>query len=244
MPARGVKQRGLTRQAVVLHALEIGDAEGLDAVSLRRLATDLRVTPMALYRHIKDKRDLINAMTEVVLEGLDLTVGLQPAMPWTARLRQAFTNFRDQMQARPLALPLAIAYTGEGPASFWRMNEVLLGILLDAGFKRRDAVVFIRILSNLVSGYLLLMRQGRVESMEALDTQGLDIMRRRVELTLLSLPRDRFPHSNESAGEIAEVWMSDPDQWWSDTVDLIIFGLEKMLERRTAGRADRRTRRT
>ena len=226
------KRRGLSRAAIVARALELGDAEGLEAVSLRRLAADLGVTPMALYRHVKDKHDLINAMTEVVLDGLDLTVGFQPSMPWTDRLRQALLTFRDQMEARPLALPLAIAYTGQGPASFWRMNEALLGILLGAGFERRTAVVLIRILSNLVAGYLLLMGQGRSEIQDALDAQDVDLLRRRTELAQLSLPRDRFPHSVASAREVADVWLSDPDQWWPDTVDLLVYGLQTLLERR------------
>jgi TetR/AcrR family transcriptional regulator, tetracycline repressor protein len=230
----GTRRRGLTREAIVAQALEIGDAEGLEAVSLRRLASELGVTPMALYRHVRDKEDLVNAMMEVVLEGLDLTVGFRPSMRWTDRVRRALLNFKDQMEARPLALPLAIAYSGEGPPGFWKMNEDLLGILLGAGFKRRQAVVLIRILSNLVSGYLLLMSQGALEVPEKIDAQGLDLLRRRVELAQLSLPRDRFPHSVESAREVADVWLSDPDVWWQDTVDLIVFGLERMLERSEA----------
>ena len=51
------KHRGLTRAAIVGRALKIGETEGLDAVSLRRLASEFRVTPMALYRHVRDKQD-------------------------------------------------------------------------------------------------------------------------------------------------------------------------------------------
>ena len=56
-------------------------------------------------------------------------------------------------------------------------------------------------------------------------------MRKRLELVALGLPRDRFPHLVESAGEVADVWLTDPNNWWNDTVDLIVFGLERMLER-------------
>src|SRR2546427_12644350 len=115
-PTDGTRGGGLTREAIVARALELGGAEGLEAVSLRRLASELGVTPMALYRHVRDKEDLINAMTEVVLEGLDLTAGFRPSMRWTDRVRRALLNFKEQMEARPLALPLAIAYSGEGPA--------------------------------------------------------------------------------------------------------------------------------
>ena len=83
--ARG--RPGLTRDAVVARALEIGTAEGLEAVSLRRLSREFGVTSMALYRHVRYKQDLINAMTEATLEGIDATVGFRPGMTWTERLR-------------------------------------------------------------------------------------------------------------------------------------------------------------
>src|ERR1700693_1483386 len=102
VPALG--RPGLTREAVVARALEIGTAEGLEAVSLRRLAQELGVTPMALYRHVRDKQDLINAMAELTMEGLDLTVGFRASMGWTDRVRRGLLNFRDQMEERPLAL--------------------------------------------------------------------------------------------------------------------------------------------
>jgi len=231
-PAR--ERPGLTRETVVARALEVGTAEGLDAVSLRRLAQELGVTPMALYRHVRDKQDLINAMTEAVLEGIDATVGFQPGMTWTERLRLAIDNYKEQMEARPLALPLSIAYTGEGPPSFWKVLEDLLAILLDAGFGRRQAIVLIRMISNLLAGYLLLFRQG---SPMPLDARHVDLLRRQFALAQLALPREEFPNLVESAEDTAEIWLSDPDRWWQDTIDLITFGLERMLERGTEASA-------
>ena len=234
-PAKSVKRRPLSRKGVVARALVIGNAEGLGAVSLRRLAVEFGVTPMALYRHVRDKQDLINAMTEAVLEGLDLSAGLRPSMHWTDRLRRAMSNFKEEMKARPLALPLSIAYAGEGPPSFWRMSEDLLSILLEAGFKRREAIVLIRVLSNLLSGYLLLLSQ-ETPSPEGVGPQEVDLVRRRMELAVLSLPRDQYANLTASAGDMSEVWMSNPDRWWRDTIDLIVFGLEAMLERSMARR--------
>jgi AcrR family transcriptional regulator len=225
----------LTRESVVARALEIGTAEGLEAVSLRRLAQELGVTPMALYRHVRDKQDLLNAMTEVVLEGMDAPSGSRPDMTWTERLRLEIENYKAQIDARPLALPLSIAYTAEGPPSFWRVLERLLAILLDAGFARRDAIVLIRMLSNLLAGYLLLLQQGVPSGALPVDAHQLDLMRRGFALSQLSLPRDEFPNLVESAEDTAEVWLTDPNQWWGNTVDLIVFGLERMLERNRAG---------
>jgi len=228
---------GLTREAVVARAIEIGTAEGLEAVSLRRLAQELGVTPMALYRHVRDKQDLINAMTEAVLEGIDATIGLRPEMAWTERLRLFIDNYKEQIDARPLAIPLSIAYNAEGPPGFWKVLEDLLAILLDAGFGRRQAIVLIRMISNLLAGYLLLLQQGAAagQALSQLDTYQVDLLRRRFALAQLSLPRDEFPNLVESADDTAEVWLTDPNHWWGNTVDLITFGLERMLERSRDG---------
>lgn len=225
------KRRGLNRELVVARALELGTNEGLDAVSLRRLALEFGVTPMALYRHVRDKQDLVNAMTEVVMEQFDVKAGVRPSMTWSERIRRAMTNFKEQMDAQPLALPLSIAYSGEGPPGFWRMSEDLLGILLDAGFSRRQAIVLIRVISNLLSGYLLLLRQDDPGRTEEMGSRELELLRRRVELVQLSLPPDRFPNIVSSAHDMADIWLRNPDHWWRDTVDLIIFGLERMLEK-------------
>ena len=229
--ARG--RPGLSRESVVARALEIGTAEGLEAVSLRRLAREFGVTSMALYRHVRDKQDLVNAMTEVVLEGMDAPVGVRADMTWTERLRLEIDNYKEQINARPLALPLSIAYNGEGPPSFWRVLERLLAILLDAGFARREAIVLIRMVSNLLAGYLLLLQQGTPSESQfaQLDAHQLDLLRRRFALSQLSLPRDEFPNLVESSDDTAEVWLTDPNEWWGHTVDLITYGLERMLQR-------------
>jgi AcrR family transcriptional regulator len=227
---------GLTREAVVARALEIGAAEGLEAVSLRRIAEELGVTPMALYRHVRDKQDLINAMTVVVLDGIDATVGIRPEMTWTERLRRYIDNYKEQIDARPLALPLSIAYNAEGPPGFWKVLEDLLAILLDAGFGRREAIVLIRMVSNLLAGYLLLLQPGTPPSdAPPPDAHQIDLLRRRFALSQMSLPRDEFPNLIESADDTAEIWLTDPNQWWGNTVDLITFGLERMLERSRDG---------
>lgn len=231
------KHRGLTRAAIVGRALKIGETEGLDAVSLRRLASEFRVTPMALYRHVRDKQDLINAMAELAMDGLDLTVGFRASMTWTDRVRRTMLNFRDQMDERPLALQLQIAYSGDNLSAFWRPIEDVLGILLSAGFKRREAATLIRIVSNLLAGYVLLVRpvgpnanqQGNIDR---------ELLRKRFELGLLSLHRDQFPNTLATAGELASVWASDPERSWPDTVDLLVFGLEAMLRKERKGRRE------
>jgi len=231
------KHRGLTRAAIVRRALKIGETEGLDAVSLRRLASEFGVTPMALYRHVRDKQGLINAMAELVMEGVDLTVGFRASKSWTDQVRRAMLNFRDQMEKRPLALQLQIAYSGDNLSAFWRPVEDVLGVLLKAGFKPPEAAKLIRIISNLLAGYFLLRPAGANADQQG-NTRDRELLRKRFELGLLSLHGDRFPNSVATARELADVWANDPDRWWPDTVDLLVFGLEAMLQKGRQGRRE------
>ena len=225
------KHRGLTRAAIVRRALKVGETEGLGAVSLRRLASEFGVTPMALYRHVRDKQDLINAMAELAMEGLDLTVGFRASMSWTDRVRRAMLNFRDQIEERPLALQLQIAYSGDNLSAFWRPVEDVLGILLSAGFKPSQAAKLIRIVSNLLAGYFLLVPPARPSARQQGNVRDRELLRKRFELGLLSLQGDQFPSTVATARELANVWANDPDRWWPDTVDLLVFGLEAVLRK-------------
>ena len=99
-------------------------------------------------------------------------------MTWTERMRLGIDNYKEQIDARPLALPLSIAYSGEGPPAFWKVLEDLLAILLDAGFGRREAIVLIRMISNLLAGYLLLLQQGAPPEPRG-DAHQIDLLRRR-----------------------------------------------------------------
>ena len=67
------RQPGLSRDAILDRALAIADADGIDAVSVRRLARELGVTPMALYWHFAGKEALLHALGDRLLGGLDLT---------------------------------------------------------------------------------------------------------------------------------------------------------------------------
>ena len=221
-----IKRRGLTRGTIVDRALEIGDAEGLEAVSVRRLATELGVTPMALYRHVKDKQDLVNAMYEAVVEGFDLKAGVRPSMKWTNQLRRSLMNV-IALHERPVALPLAIAYSGNGSPAIWRQYDDALDILMNGGFTRREAVVLNRLLTTLVAGYLTLFRQAPPP-----DADALMLARKQFELVLLSLPRAGYPHVVGSARELVDAQFSPPQRLVKQIVDLIVGGVEAMLEQK------------
>ena len=75
----------LSKDAVTGRALELADADGLDALTIRKLAQHLGVTPMALYWHFRSKEDLLEGMGERVWSEVDMNV--DPAAAWPDQLR-------------------------------------------------------------------------------------------------------------------------------------------------------------
>lgn len=218
-------RRGLTRDAIVQRALEIGDEEGLEAVSIRRVAADLGVTAMALYRHVRDKNDLHNAMLEAVIVDFDVTAGVRPSMSWQQQVRRALQNSIDLLTARPVTLPLQIAYQGPLTPSIARPLEASIGILLQAGFRPRDAVTLARMIPIVLAGLLVMYRQSPGGPAGQEDRERL---LRYMELQLLDLPADDFPLMRRHARLIGETFCPETDLWLRQAVDLIVAGLERM----------------
>src|ERR671910_3677181 len=89
----------LTPRAVVEGALALADAEGLEAVTIRRLAKELGVTPMALYWHFRSKDELLESMAASIFEEIDLSV--DASATWQAQLRALLGSMGSVLPARP-----------------------------------------------------------------------------------------------------------------------------------------------
>ena len=99
---RKVRGAGLSRDKVLAAALAIADAEGLDALTFRRLASDLGVTPMALYRYVDDKEALLDALGDLVLSELPEP----PTGDWHKQLRAMARAFRAVLVAHAAIVPI------------------------------------------------------------------------------------------------------------------------------------------
>jgi len=141
--------RGLQRDRIVQHALELADEEGLDAVSFRRLAADFGVTPMALYRHVADRDDLLAAMSDLVLA--EIAVPEQADHDdWVRALRDVLRSGVTAYTRHPAARRLS--YTGRWSPGSLALTERLVRLLTDAGFNEREGLVIIQRLSDAALG--------------------------------------------------------------------------------------------
>ena len=148
MQAPGPTRRALSTDAVVDAALQIADASGLDAVSLRRLAATFGVTPMALYRHVGDKDHLLDFMAGRLLDELD--VATEEASTWQEELRRLGDSFLALVAAHPAA-PFLLSRPFDSPGAR-KISVALLGILGRAGFEPRDAVQLLQALTGMLLG--------------------------------------------------------------------------------------------
>lgn len=212
-------RRGLTRREVAQTAVQIGDREGLEAVSFRRLAAELGVTPMAVHHHVSDRDGLHTEMLAALMDDFDVFAGIDPGLPWTERLRAALLSVHGFNRRHPILAPLLLTSAPRPPAVF-RTTERLIGLLLEAGFPPQTAVDVARIVIHQQDG-LLLLEAG---SARAAHTSGSAA--RQAELRLLELPAHEFPTVVAFAHQISRL---DFDQWRDVATDITVRGLTALL---------------
>lgn len=142
--------KGLTRAMLTEAALRIVDSEGLDALSMRRLGSELRVDAMAAYRHIPNKGALLDEVVEAVMSEIDPDA-VDVSLPWQDQLRSLARSYLATLRAHPHAAPL-IAERSLRTAGSLRVVEKALRIMADAGAELGDAIATIDAIGLLSSG--------------------------------------------------------------------------------------------
>lgn len=203
----------LTAEAIVERALEIGDAEGLDAVTIRRLATDLGVTPMALYWHFKNKEQLLTGMAD------HLITGFAPQAsdgPWESRLRELLVGLVRVLRSYPCAKDVLDQVDHGAVPSFLRVWDQAIGLAGQAGFTVDE--------SCLISKYLLQSAIGIAGGAHHPPMTEEQLRHKRAAMLSLS-PAD-YPHLAEAAQPMAEGISAE--LYDSFGVDLVLAGIVAM----------------
>ncbi len=136
MSSARLDRRPLSRERVLATATKIADAEGIKAVTMRRLAGELGVEPMSLYYHLPGKDALLDGLVEALVDEIGLAVGgvhEQPDEGWQAALRQRFLSARDVMEHHRWG-PELVGSRTTIPMSLYTYYEGILATLVDGGF--------------------------------------------------------------------------------------------------------------
>ncbi len=133
----------LSRERIVAAAVALVDAEGLAALSTRRLAAELGVSGPSLYNHFATKDALLDAVIDHVLGEVDLSMWSEPtragsARDWQAPLLEWARSYRGALVAHPQLVPVLAQGPGRR-ANALRIADAVFGGLVDAGWSKGEA---------------------------------------------------------------------------------------------------------
>ncbi|MFL1429878.1 MULTISPECIES: TetR/AcrR family transcriptional regulator [unclassified Nocardiopsis] len=140
---------GLTREGIVDVAIRVADADGPTAVSMRRIAQELGVDPMSLYRHIGAKDGLLDLMTDTVVAGIER---VEPGETWVETARAQMLAARRTMLRHPWTAEVIKARPTPTPAAM-RYVDTILGILRGGGLSLELTHHALHVLGSRILGF-------------------------------------------------------------------------------------------
>jgi AcrR family transcriptional regulator len=218
----------LTKELVLTSALEIVDAEGLEALTMRRLGQALDRDPMSLYRHAENRAALLDGVSELVLNELSV----HPEDPdWKAQLRHIAHALRALALQHPNVVPLLVTRPlstplGLRPLGTLRPLEQILSLLAGAGFEPNDALHVYRAYYGFLYGHILNELQEFVVDPE--ENEAI------LRLGLHRLPAKEFPRLRSLAPALADY---DGEAELDQGLTILLSGLEAQLFRQAKGGA-------
>ena len=214
------RRHQLTRERVVAEALAVIAHNGVQALTMRRLADRLGVVPGALYRHVRNKQQLQDLVLDNVLAEVDLH--LDPAMDWTDQLTVLAGRLRQVLEDHPGVAGILKTRDPLGPHSL-ALAEALLGPLRAAGFADHQAGLAFFVLVDYTIGFA-------VGSPASVNEQRVRDPATRAQLHrfLRALPPDHFP-TLVALGE--HVWVDNRDQRFTAGLQVLVDGLEQTRKR-------------
>ncbi|GAB7048803.1 TetR/AcrR family transcriptional regulator [Catenuloplanes indicus] len=223
-PATSARER-LDPEKIVVSALAIADAEGLSAITIRRLAQEHGVTPMALYRHFRDKDELINALADHVL--LTVAVPEPSGEPWHVQLRAVFAALLESLSAHPVIAPLIMPRLLVSPGGL-ALAERALDLLAQAGFDTdRAATAGTQVVCTVIN---LIPYHPGAPAIQDEEQREDRIRAKRAALATLS-PR-RYPRVTAAADPLTGCVVKE--NYIELGLDLVIAGLRGLPTSRTA----------
>ena len=224
MATRTTPRETVTRDRILETAVEIADRDGIESLSMRRIAQRLGVVPMALYKHVANKEEILDGIVDVVVEEVETP---PPDADWKAAVRERILSARRALLRHPWAARLITSRTDPGPAMLDYMDW-MVGLFVAGGF----SIDLTHHAMHAMGSRLLGFTQELYD-----DTGELD---RDEEIEIYRMMADRYPNLYELA---RSVFHDDStvvggqgcdDQFeFEFTLDLLLEGFEQLRDRAT-----------
>ncbi|MDX6623006.1 MAG: hypothetical protein QOE75_938 [Solirubrobacterales bacterium] len=210
-------QEVLTRERILDTALRVVDADGLGALTMRRLADELGVDPMAIYRHLPGKQALVAALVGRAFS--DLRLPAAAGRPWQDRVRAFAAAYRALARAHPNLVLQIVTDAAAASAAALEASEELYAALEAAGLPPSSIVRANNLIVDYLNGFAL-------AEASAADTKTVDLEEQ------LADPDERSETAAPTMRRVlAQVPCTDLDSSFAFGLDTILLGLEAIATR-------------
>ncbi len=211
-----VKRRApLSRERVLLAAIALADAGGIESLTMRKLGQELGVEAMSLYNHVANKDDILDGIVDLVFGEIAFPAGQGD---WKPAMRRRAISAHDALLRHPWSPSLMQSRTNPGPATL-RHHDSVLGSLRKAGFTLVMAAHAVSVIDGYIYGFALQEINIPLQSREQVAEVGQQILRQMA---------GEYPHLAEMITEHA----MRPGYNYADEfefgLDLILDGLERL----------------
>ena len=205
------KRTPVTRERALAAAVKLADAEGLGALTMRRLARELGVEAMSLYHHLRNKEELLDGMVERVFSEMELP---PTGVHWKEAVRARCASVRTVLASHPWAISIMQSRTSPGPATLGHL-DAMLGSCRRAGFSVPMTAHAVSLIDSYIYGFVLQEVNLPFDDSSEMDEMVGDI--------LPGLSPENFPHLLELTTE----HVLKPGYSYGDEFE---FGLTTVLE--------------
>ena len=209
----------LSRDRIVEAALDIMDREGLEALSMRRVAREVGVEAMSLYHHVADKDDLLDGVCARVMT--DFRIPEHDDRPWVERARHGAREWRRVLKSHPNVIALfAERSKPMTDVDALRPMEYALSLIMESGADEREAVQVFNVLGGYIMGFVM-METGQMFTAGALDPNDPD-----PAAVARTFPTAQLP---SIAAALPHLASCDPDEQFEFGLDLMFGGLQTLF---------------
>ena len=218
-PQTEPRRKRLNRARVLQAAVALADHAGLEAFSMRGLAQELGVVPMALYKHFANKDELLDGMVDIVFSEIDAPAAGED---WKAEMRKRAASTREVLNRHRWAIGEMEGRTTHGPNNL-HVHNAVLGCLRAAGFSIEMTVHAMSVQDAYIYGFALQQSDTSWETPEdfaaAAQQQMVDYAEALAD----------YPHLVEIVGGHVAKAGYDYDSEFLFGLDVILDRLEQLL---------------
>jgi len=212
----------LSRERVLGAAVSLADEDGIEALTMRELGLRLGFEAMSLYNHVANKDDILDGMVDLVVSEIDLP---SDSVDWKEAMRRRAISAQSVFSRHPWASALIDSRESSGPARL-RYFDWMIGTLRRAGFTLEMTAHALSVLDSYIYGF------GRQQL--NVSPEGDATPEEMAEAFLRAIPADEYPDLREMVVDHAMVSGYDESADFRFGLDLILDGLQKLLDRATS----------